>query len=153
MTAKPAIVPIPEAENSAQPATNASTEQIPTSQPSTGNAFADIQSATKKKSTSGNALANGDGAEAPLIPISNSFVMPQNISNKHWPTPRNVRELAGQANAVATLILNGKIDIEVARSYGALVRGIAQMMSIEVTRARFVRAEPILELEQPKETT
>jgi hypothetical protein len=58
-----------------------------------------------------------------------------------------VRELAGQANQVATLMLNGQIDMELARSYGALVRGIAQMMSIEVTRARFVKTEPILTFE------
>jgi len=69
---------------------------------------------------------------------------------RRWRTPSNVRELAGQANQVATLMLNGQIDIEVARSYGALVRGIAQMMSIEVTRARFVRTEPILTFEEPR---
>ena len=69
---------------------------------------------------------------------------------QRWGTPETVHQLAGQANLVATMMLNGEIDLELARSYGALIRGIAQMMSIEVTRARFLKTEPILTFEIPE---
>lgn len=102
----------------------------------------------------GSGFGTGDDTLPPALlesPTSMPFEMPRSASSKHWPTPTNVRELAGQANQVATLVLNGEMDIERARIYGALVRGIAQMMSIEVTRARFLRTEPILTLTTPED--
>lgn len=54
-------------------------------------------------------------------------------------------EFASQTNRVATMLLNGEIDLDTARSYSALVRGVAQMMSINVTHARFLKMEPILD--------
>jgi hypothetical protein len=56
-------------------------------------------------------------------------------------------EFAAQANAVATLLLNGEIDVDVARTYSAVARTVAQAMSTEVSRARFVQSEPSLVLD------
>lgn len=56
-------------------------------------------------------------------------------------------EFASQTNRVATMLLNGELDLDTARSYSALVRGVAQMMSINVTHARFLKMEPILNFE------
>lgn len=58
-----------------------------------------------------------------------------------------MREFAAQANMVATDLLNGEIDIDSARTYSSLARGVAQMMSINVTRARFLKEEPVLEFD------
>lgn len=77
---------------------------------------------------------------------------PPNVSNEQWPLPVNVRGLAAQANRIATAMLNDQVDLEKAKAYSALVRSVAQMMSIEVTRARFLRAEPILEFEDDTES-
>lgn len=53
---------------------------------------------------------------------------------------------AAQANRVATMVLNGEIDLEVARTYSSMARTVAQAMSTEVSRARFVRTQPTLDL-------
>lgn len=47
---------------------------------------------------------------------------------------------------VATMILNGELAQETARSYSAVVRSISQLVSAEVARARLRREEPNLEL-------
>lgn len=56
-------------------------------------------------------------------------------------------EFAAQANAVATLLLNGEIDLETARTYSSVARTVAQAMSTEVSRARFIQSEPSLVLD------
>jgi hypothetical protein len=110
---------------------------------------------TRTNDESGSAI--GDADRSPALPESlpsmHSVMPPRRSSRRQqrWGTPRSVQELAGQANQVATLMLNGEIDMELARSYGSLVRGIAQMMSIEVTRARFVKTEPILTFTTPED--
>jgi hypothetical protein len=43
-------------------------------------------------------------------------------------------EFAAQANAVATLLLNGEIDVDTARTYSSVARTVAQAMSTEVSR-------------------
>lgn len=58
-----------------------------------------------------------------------------------------MRGLATQANNIATALLNEEVDLEKAKAYSALVRSVAQMMSIEVARARFLRSEPVLDFE------
>jgi len=63
-----------------------------------------------------------------------------------WRPPSNAREFAGQANAVATMLLNGQLDMELARTYANLARTVAQAMSTEVTRARFLETLPDLTL-------
>jgi hypothetical protein len=53
-----------------------------------------------------------------------------------------VREFASQVNAVSTRVLNGEIDIDVARTYSGLARVVAQGVSSEVTRSRFLKTAP-----------
>jgi hypothetical protein len=57
-----------------------------------------------------------------------------------------VRAFAAQANAVATMVLNGEMDLESARVYSAVARTVAQSMSTEVTRSRFLQTEPDLDI-------
>lgn len=49
---------------------------------------------------------------------------------------------------VATMVLNGTMDLEGARVYSSVARTVAQAMSTEVSRSRFVQAEPSLDLPQ-----
>ena len=56
-------------------------------------------------------------------------------------------EFAAQANAVATMVLNGDLDVDTARTYSAVARTVAQAMSTEVSRARFIQSEPSLALD------
>lgn len=67
-------------------------------------------------------------------------------SSKSWRQPADAKELAAQTNMVATMLLNNEIDIDTARTYAALTRVIAQVLSVTVTRARFVKTEPDLSL-------
>lgn len=71
-------------------------------------------------------------------------VVPSRPSTKHWRTPVNVREFASQANEVASMVLNGEMDVNVARIYSGLARTVAQAMSTEVSRARFLSQLPDL---------
>ena len=64
----------------------------------------------------------------------------------HWHTPTNARELAKQANEMATMVLNNKVDMQVAQKYSALVRGISQLMSLEVAKARLEKTKIDLDL-------
>lgn len=61
--------------------------------------------------------------------------------------PKDARELAAQISAVATMVLNNEIDIDAARTYSALTRNVAQLLSAEVQRARFLKCEPDLRLD------
>jgi hypothetical protein len=65
-------------------------------------------------------------------------------SKRHWRKPTDARRFASQMRAVATMVLNGEIDIETAKTYGALARAAVQAMSVQVTQARFARAVPDL---------
>lgn len=76
---------------------------------------------------------------------------PSSASKEPWKRPRNVREFAAQTNKVATDLLNGEMNLDVARTYSSLARGVAQMMSIEVTRARFLKTEPVLEFDDEED--
>lgn len=80
-------------------------------------------------------------------PTSSSSDAPSSDSNKCWRKPKTIKEFASQANAIATMILNGEIDMDKARNYASLARVVAQATSIEVTRARFLKEEPDLSLE------
>ena len=53
---------------------------------------------------------------------------------------------AAQANQVATAILNGEVDLDVARTYASVARTVAQAMNTEVNRARLYETLPDLEL-------
>lgn len=88
-----------------------------------------------------------ESASGSTSPTSRPSAEPSDGSMKQWKKPHNVREFAAQANSVATDLLNGEMNLDVARTYSSLARGVAQMMSIEVTRARFLKTEPVLEFD------
>lgn len=68
-------------------------------------------------------------------------------SKKQWHKPTNAKELAAQINQVATMVLNGEIDLEVVKPYSTLIRGEVQVLSVQVTQARFARTVPELDLD------
>lgn len=84
-----------------------------------------------KPSTSGKIVSAPDHQEN----LSNSDE-PLKTSKKVWQQPKNARELAEQANLVATMILNDDITIEKAAKYVSAARTTAQMLSLEVAKAR-----------------
>jgi hypothetical protein len=90
---------------------------------------------------------SGRSALAVMPPTSRPSGPPSAGLTRRWRSPRTAMEFAAQANAVATLLLNGEMDIETARTYSAVARTVAQAMSTEVSRARFVQSEPALELD------
>lgn len=57
-----------------------------------------------------------------------------------------MKDFAAQANAVATRLLNGEIDVEIARAYSGIARTVAAAISNETSRARFARLAPDLAL-------
>jgi len=66
---------------------------------------------------------------------------PLNDLKGHWNTPINAKELAEQANKMATKLLNGEVDTQTAQRYSALVRGISQLLSLEVAKARLEKSK------------
>jgi len=76
-------------------------------------------------------------------------------SNGQWRAPRTVREFAAQTNAIATAVLNGDVPegpaLDSVRLYSQLARTIAQSMSTEVQRARFLGKAPDLRFEIEEE--
>lgn len=84
-----------------------------------------------------------------VSPTSRDSALPLGVSKKLWRTPLNVREFASQANQVATMVLNGDLDINTARIYSGIARTVAQAMSTEVSRARFLSELPNLSFEDP----
>lgn len=106
------------------------------------------KSAQLAKNTSESTAAPGDSASTSTsTPTSNSSAEPSRPLKKRWQTPKNVREFAGQANQITTMLLNGEIDLETARTYASLARVVSQTCSIEVTRSRFLKQAPDLSLE------
>lgn len=67
-----------------------------------------------------------------------------NGSKGSWPLPKTVREFTSQANAVGTMLLNGDIDLDLARAYSAIARTIAQTIGADVARARAMKRVPDL---------
>ncbi len=94
-------------------------------------------------------LSGADGGNSGsgfMPPIFKNSGEPSSGLTRRWRQPRNVREFAAQANAVATMVLNGNIELEAARAYSSVARTVAQAMSTEVSRSRFIRSEPSLDL-------
>ena len=90
---------------------------------------------------------DGDSGPDGGSPTSKPSAPPSTLSTRRWRSPRSAMEFAAQANAVATMVLNGDIDLDKARTYSAVARTVAQAMSTEVSRARFVQSEPSLSLD------
>lgn len=126
-------------------ATSEPTGPIQNEQPPIENESPNTSAETQKSGESGSETTESESE--PVFPTSRRSGEPSRDSKVRWRKPRNVREFAAQANSVATMMLNGEIDIDTARAYSSIARGIAQMMSINVTRARFLKEEPILEFD------
>ena len=50
---------------------------------------------------------------------------------RRFKLPKDVHEFSGQANSVATMVLNGEIDLDTARAYSAIARTVAQAVTAE----------------------
>ena len=111
----------------------------------TGSGYVTISNETPESEPGGSGTTESEPGST--SPTSSNSGEPSSGSTPRWKKPRNVREFAAQANAVATNLLNGEMNLDVARTYSSLARGVAQMMSIEVTRARFLKTEPVLEFD------
>ena len=68
-------------------------------------------------------------------------------SMRQWRRPKDAAAFAAQANRVATMILNGELDLDTARTYSGVARTMAQVLSAEVYRARFLKEAPDQSLE------
>jgi hypothetical protein len=112
-----------------------------TSKQSKGTPPAIPKSAADGSTSTSNESANGS-------PIFVNSEKPSSISTRSWKSPRNVKEFAAQTNMVATMVLRGDIELERARVYSGLARTVAQAMSTEVSRSRFLAQEPDLSLEE-----
>lgn len=59
-----------------------------------------------------------------------------------------MKALSVQINAIATAVLNGQIDdLEPIRLYSNLTRTLAQTISAQATRSRFLKEAPDLRLD------
>lgn len=74
--------------------------------------------------------------------------MPSPVSTRRYSAPTTVRAFASQVNRIATAVLNGEVDLETARTYSSLARTVAQAVTAETTRARFIQKEPDLTFEE-----
>ena len=94
-------------------------------------------------------IAKGIAKEqgTPSMPKSKRSAERSSDLNKAYQKPSNVKGLAEQVNEIATLVLNDKIDLEKARTYSALVRGVGQLMSLEMFKARQMKTVPNTDLQ------
>lgn len=76
--------------------------------------------------------------EDPSHQNSTSSGQPLSGSKRLWRQPKSVRDFANQASVVCTMLLNGKLDLEVARAYSGIARVVAQAISSEVSKSRFL---------------
>ncbi len=67
---------------------------------------------------------------------------------RSWKTPKNIKEFASQCNQVTTMILNEEMDLDRARTFSAVARTVAQAMTSETNKARFLKVLPDLEFEE-----
>jgi hypothetical protein len=58
--------------------------------------------------------------------------------------------MASQAVRLATMVLNGEVELEVAQTYSAIARTAAQLLTAEVQQARYLQQAPDLTFEVPE---
>jgi hypothetical protein len=78
--------------------------------------------------------------------ISTSSGAPSSPSKRRYRRPTTPLQLAAQASDVATSLLNGLIDLEVARAYGTIARVTAQALSTEIQTGRFLKQTVSLDM-------
>ena len=138
-----AVKPTSEAGHGVQPVTPDGTTGPPTGGPPASEPTGRISDDILRSAVFGNTIGKSESESESLT--SSSSEQPTSVSKKRWRQPRNVREFAAMANAVATQVLNGEMDLDQARAFSSISRTVAQAMSIEVTRARFLKESPDLE--------
>lgn len=67
-------------------------------------------------------------------------------SRRVWQKPTTALAVAEQAADVSTQLLNGKVELETAKGYASLIRGIAQLLTAEIQKARLDRRPASLSL-------
>jgi hypothetical protein len=105
--------------------------------------------ATTRSGVSGSTA--GGSASVGASRTSNPSEPPSTPSMRQWRKPKDAAAFAAQANRVATMILNGEIDLDTARTYSGVARTMAQVLSAEVYRARFLQQAPDLNLDDDDE--
>ena len=125
-------------------ATSASTARPPKASATTTTPSSDTTPGTPTSTGSGHAV--GVTVSATGTPNSERSSEPSLPSTGHWAEPIDPMTFAAQANAVATGVLNGTIDLDTARTYAAVARTVAQAMNTEVNRARLEQSLPNLSL-------
>jgi hypothetical protein len=95
------------------------------------------------------ALGVDSGSGGSDLPSSSTPGSPSRGSRTRWSRPSSAALLAAQANDVATRVLNGEIDLDVAARYASTARVAVSAMNIEVQRARAARQSPNLLLDSP----
>jgi hypothetical protein len=98
-----------------------------------------------------NGSTTGSFAPASDAPTSANSDAHKSSSKQSWRRPNNVRELAAQATTIATMLLNDKVDLELARTYAGITRVVCQAMALEVSRSRFLRSTPDLDLDEQEQ--
>lgn len=92
-----------------------------------------------------------DGQAAPSPSNCASSAAPSPGSKRRWPVPKSARDVAAQANLVATLVLNGDLSLEHGRVYASTARLVAQALTVELSRARLSDNVPDLSLDYATE--
>jgi hypothetical protein len=105
--------------------------------------------ATTRSGASGSTAGENESAGASQT--SKPSGPPSTPSMRQWRRPKDAAAFAAQANRVATMILNGEIDLDMARTYSGVARTMAQVLSAEVYRARFLQQAPDLSLDDDDE--
>lgn len=147
MTVPSADGPLESGDGSAPVATSADTERPLTESDATTMPSSGTTPATPPSTVSGPFVGSSEPGPTTGSPsTSRNSGERSSGSTRRWRQPRNVREFAAQANAVATLVLNGEMGLEAARTYSSVARTVAQAMSTEVSRSRFLQSEPSLDL-------
>jgi len=145
MTARSADDPPERVDFNARAATKHATERQKTASAGTTTPSSATTPATPTSTSDGAASGRSEpDGESPTSKTSDE-------PSKGWTAPHSIKDFAKQVNLVATMVLNGEIDLDTARAYGQLARTVAQATSIEVTKARFAQQMPDLSLDVDEE--
>jgi hypothetical protein len=107
---------------------------------------AQIKGRSKKTQRDDSQTSSDTESESATTSPLNSMTSntPSSGSKRVWKQPTTVREFTSQVNAVASKVLNGQLGLETARTYSSLARVVAQTVTAEANKARFMRHAPDL---------
>ena len=109
------------------------------------------RSSNRKPRGKPSAASGSGGGKATL---DNSFLLPSMSSGGSpsdwrgfWKQPKTVKDLASQAAAVCTKLLNGQLDLIQAQMYSSVLRSVAALVHASVMKAKMDEKPPDLGLE------